>query len=105
MSYESDIQSDILSTLKKWKWWAHKNRPGTDGCPRGWPDLTVYLPTGRVVLLEVKRPGESQSPIQRYVMSQLIQARFPVYVVDNHGHAVRVLKKEYERGSGADAAA
>lgn len=33
--------------------------------PEGWPDLTGYLPPhGRMLALEVKRPGEKPSPAQ-----------------------------------------
>lgn len=95
---ESDIQAAIVKTVRHtFKWFVHKNKVASDGAPTGWPDLSVYIPGGQVVLIEVKKPGEVMNNTQRFVVDQLIKAGFPVYCVDNHGHAIRVLRKEYEK--------
>lgn len=106
MSYESTIQAAILKKVRSWKWEAHKNRPGSDGLPSGWPDITVYLPNGKVVLLEIKRPGGEASVAQKYTMQRLIRWGYATYLVDNLPHAVRVILKEFHRGGqrGAPAA-
>lgn len=93
---ESKIQSDILHMVRHdWKWYAHKNDPDAS-VSKGWPDLTVFIPGGRTVFIETKKPGEKPSRTQRFVTESLIAQGFPVYVIDNLGHAVRVLRKEYE---------
>jgi len=93
---ESKIQSEILRMVRHdWKWQAHKNDP-SESIPKGWPDLSVYIPGGRLVLIETKKPGEGLSNVQRHVVETLINNGFPVYVCDNIGHATRVLRKEYE---------
>lgn len=94
---ESDIQARILKIVRdSFKWMAHKNKVGADGAVTGWPDLIVCIPGGKTVFLEVKRPGEVQSHTQRWVTQRLIEDGFSVYIVDNVGHAVRVLRKEYD---------
>lgn len=95
---ESDIQARIIDIVRNsFKWMAHKNKVGADGALKGWPDLTICVPGGTVVFMEVKKPGEVQTHTQRWVTQRLIDDGFKVYIVDNVGHAVRVLRKEYDK--------
>lgn len=95
--YESDFQSDICSSVTSWGWIYVKNDPGPGGAPKGFPDLTVYGPDNLTVFLECKRPGEDAEPMQKHWARVLRRLGHSVYLVRNHGHAVRVLRREHER--------
>lgn len=43
--------------------------PGTAGVP----DRIVFLPGGRISFVEVKRPGQAPTRLQRHVLAQLEQ--------------------------------
>ena len=47
----------------------------------GMPDLAIALPAGRVLFLEVKRPGNYLEPVQRDVISHLRSLGHQVEVV------------------------
>ena len=49
----------------------------------GVPDRIVLLPGGQVLFIELKRPGETQRPLQVHVAQQLRILGFPVEVVDS----------------------
>lgn len=95
--YESDIQSEIIEAIKSWGWRYTKNDPSAAGIPRGWPDLTVYGPDMTIVFIETKRPSQELKAIQDYWRRVLRRFGFPVYRIDNLGHAVRILRREHER--------
>lgn len=38
---------------------------------RGWPDRLIFIPGGRPFLCELKRPGETLTPLQEEVHAQL----------------------------------
>lgn len=97
---ESIIQARITRSLREWNWAYFKVHAGHGGTPKGFPDLMVFVPGGRTVMLEVKRPGQSLDPLQRHWVDRLIKDGFAAYVVHDHGHAVRVLRKEYEEAHG-----
>lgn len=48
----------------------------------GWPDL-MCLKNGKVVFIEVKRPGGRASPLQLLRHEQLRAEGFPVLLIDN----------------------
>jgi hypothetical protein len=95
--YESDIQSDIVQSVKSWGWIYIKNKPGVGSCPKGWPDLSVYGPHGVTVHVETKRLTGSEAPMQSHWRNVLRKLGHSVYTIRNHGHAVRVLRREHER--------
>lgn len=49
----------------------------------GVPDRIVLLPGGQVLFVELKRPGETQRPLQVHVAQQLRILGFPVEIVDS----------------------
>lgn len=49
---------------------------------RGVPDRIVFMPDGRMYLVELKAPGEKQSPLQAHTAEQLARLGFPVVVLD-----------------------
>jgi hypothetical protein len=74
---EVDIEKQITDHVKSLGGWCLKLRsPG-----RGFPDRTVLLPGGRVVFLEVKRPGGKVSFPQRYFITRLRKLGFPAAIV------------------------
>lgn len=50
---------------------------------RGWPDRIVALPGGRVLWVELKRPGGKTSPLQNKVHNDLGQLGHNVHVINS----------------------
>lgn len=50
----------------------------------GIPDRLVILPGGKVVFVELKRPGEKPRKVQVLRMRQLRRLGFKTYVADNY---------------------
>lgn len=96
--YETDIQGAILKWLRKRNWVYIKTHPGLNGVPKGWPDITVFVPGGEVVFLEVKKPGEELEPLQDQWAMRLRKGGYQHWVVNNPGHAIRLLGRAYDRG-------
>ena len=54
----------------------------------GLPDILLLmwgLPRGEVIWIEVKRPGEEPTPLQRYFMGKLARMNFAVIVAHSLG--------------------
>lgn len=51
---------------------------------RGFPDRIVLMPKGRIIFVEVKRPGEEPTNMQRKVHAQLKGLGFRVEVIATH---------------------
>jgi hypothetical protein len=58
----------------------------------GWPDLLIYV-DGSGYCIEVKRPGEYLSPIQKTVADQLARHSIPMAVCRSVGDARDVLRR------------
>lgn len=63
---EADIQRGIVNCVKRWGGFAVKVKPGVASAGKGFPDLLLILPNGRVLFCEVKQPGKTQTPIQKW---------------------------------------
>lgn len=50
---------------------------------RGWPDRIVALPGGRVLWVELKRPGGKTSPLQDKIHKELGLVGHVVHVIDS----------------------
>ncbi len=61
------------------------------GMVPGWPDLTILLPGGRAVFIEVKTDGGKLSDAQRDVHARLIAMGFPVSVCRSVDDAQRFM--------------
>lgn len=49
----------------------------------GDPDRVALLPNGRIIFVELKRPGETPSKIQEFRHKEIRSLGFDVWVVDN----------------------
>lgn len=77
---ERDIEQALVQQAKRvggqaFKW----TSPGHTGVP----DRIVFLPDGRVLLVELKAPGKKPTPLQAKVHKDLGAINHPVYVVDS----------------------
>lgn len=59
----------------------------------GWPDRIFFLPGGRPLLVEFKRPGERSRPKQMYIISQLIANGYDAEVCSDAGVAVELVRE------------
>jgi hypothetical protein len=60
----------------------------------GWPDRLIIGPDGKTVWVELKRPGEEPTKLQRYRHSQLRERNHEVGVFDDAKKAAAyVIKK------------
>jgi len=66
--------------------------PGTDGMP----DRMVLLPGCRIAFVEVKAPGKEPRPLQNLRHKQLRALGFPVFVLDDPGKVLWILKEVSE---------
>lgn len=53
------------------------------GCS-GVPDRLVFLPGGKIVLVELKAPGKKLSPLQEKMRKFFIDLGFNYYVIDSY---------------------
>lgn len=67
----------------------HKRQGGTTG----WPDLTLILPLGRVIFLEVKSEKGTLSEAQKYIHGKLTALGHSIYVVRSIDDVMAILIK------------
>lgn len=76
---ERDIQRKLIIKAEKEGWYVVKiiqcNRPG-------FPDL-MLLRDGKIIFIEVKRPGAKPRPLQLYRHNELSEKGMIVYVIDD----------------------
>jgi hypothetical protein len=77
---ERTVEQKFVTACHERGWLAAKFvSPGMAGVP----DRIVFLPGGRVAFAELKAPGKTPTPMQRYRHRQLRELGFTVHVVDN----------------------
>ena len=59
---------------------------------RGWPDLLILMPGGRVLFVEVKTPTGRLHPLQERVIGQIRELGCEVYVCSDLEEFKRILK-------------
>ena len=64
----------------------------------GWPDRLIFIPGGRPLLIEFKKPGEELEPKQRYVHSILKGLGYQVEVHDDVESAIQTITRAVEQG-------
>ncbi len=62
--------------------------PGMSGVP----DRIVFLPGGRISLVELKRPGEKPTPLQNRIIEMLRELGADVRVVDSMEKADEIFR-------------
>lgn len=50
---------------------------------RGWPDRLVLLPNGRILWVELKRPGGKTTPLQDKTHKEMLEHGHMVHVIDS----------------------
>lgn len=76
---ESQIQSNIIERLRRQGWWVTKIiQTSTNGIPD-----VMAIRGGRVVFIEVKRPGQKPTPLQVYRQKQLQEQGVEVYTTSD----------------------
>lgn len=81
--------------------WAKKN-----GCElvykmstqftRDWPDRLFFIPGGRPLLIEFKRPGKQPTPKQAARIKKLKELGYDVEVCDNKEQSIAVIRARLE---------
>lgn len=66
------------------------------GCS-GVPDRLVFLPGGKIILVELKAPGKKLSPLQEKMRKFFIDLGFKYYVIDCY-EKVDELVQEVQNG-------
>ena len=94
MPLEKDIEKKFVDAVKRD--FAAKVVKFKDGAQVGAPDRMILLPNGKVVFVEMKKPGgRLRKPQERYIQ-QLLNMGFPVSVCDNWIDAYKFVRREYE---------
>lgn len=87
---EKDIENKFVEECLKLGVNARKlSTPGE----KGFPDRTVFLPNGRVFLVEFKKPGGKTSKHQDETIEELISLGHIVMVCDNYKDPLLVVKR------------
>ena len=63
--------------------------------PEGWPDLTLFLPCGKVVMIEFKAPTGAIRPAQTAMHGSLLSLGHPVYIVRSVAEFMAIWKANY----------
>lgn len=63
----------------------------------GWPDRVFFIPGGRPLLLEFKRPGETPEPLQMYRLGVLHKLGYDAAWVDNYPQAMELICRSISR--------
>lgn len=61
------------------------------GVSTGWPDLACFLPGGRLLMMECKRPGGRAAPLQLHIMETLRDLGFACVICDTSDSARRAI--------------
>lgn len=77
---EKTIEKNVCIFIKKLGGIAYKwVSPGRDGVP----DRICVMPDGRIIFIELKRPGEKPRPVQLKVHGDLKTRKQMVWVIDD----------------------
>jgi len=85
---ERQIENRIVKYAKDQGWLVIKLNPTWH---KGLPDRMFLLPGGKIVFLELKKPGGRASPLQKYFIAWMKDLGHSAHVVDNYDEAVRIL--------------
>ena len=68
---------------------------------RGWPDLFIFMPEKKLVLVELKSASGRLGTEQRELKRHLMYLRFEVHVVKSYKRFVEIMKGGNEHGMDA----
>lgn len=95
MKRESDIQTKVRNRALKELGVVGK-KLNIDG-DTGWPDFIFFIPGGRPLFIEFKRPGERPSPKQTYIHDDVLKKLgYDIEVHDNEDEAVNAIRIKVE---------
>lgn len=83
---ESGPQGKTIRYARSIGLMAHRNYMGP-GCEVGWPDVEVFMPRARILLIEFKREGQEMKQIQMYRAECLRKMGFEVLTVVTYEEA------------------
>jgi hypothetical protein len=81
MKSESQIEKKLRDRVKEHGGLALKFV--SPGC-RGVPDRLVFMPGGRIYLVELKAPGQKPRPLQKHMRKKFAKLGFKYYVIDTY---------------------
>jgi RecB family endonuclease NucS len=91
---EARIQSALIAALTAMGWTVHKTQTSTAKDRRiksGIPDLICFGTRGRVVLIEVKKPGGKLRPSQGEWIAKHTARLHRIYVLDSAEHVGHIV--------------
>lgn len=63
----------------------------------GWPDFIFFIPGGRPLFIEFKRPGQEPSPKQIYIHDEVLKKlNYDVEVHDDENEAIKAIRHKVE---------
>lgn len=91
---EVDLEEDVCDTAER-RWGVLHLKLNVRG-KTGFPDRLFFIPGGRPLLIEFKRPGEEPEWKQLYIHAQLIARGYDVQSHDNKEAALRAIQAALE---------
>lgn len=88
MTRERDIEAYLSEHVRRLGGLSYKLAPTTAGLP----DRLLVLPGGRILLAEVKRPGEKLRRVQEEIRRRLGARGVEVLVIDSKDDVRRLIK-------------
>jgi len=88
MTRERDVEAYLSEHVRRLGGLSYKLAPTTAGLP----DRLLVLPGGRILLAEVKRPGEKLRRVQEEIRRRLGARGVEVLVIDNKDDVRRLIK-------------
>lgn len=92
---EKEIEKALVKQVQVLDGWCLKL---TSPSAAGLPDRLLLMPHGRVVFVEVKRPGQKPRPLQVKRFKRLRDLGFKVYVLDDKVKIPDILKEVMTSG-------
>ena len=89
---EANITTNIIKHLKKHKPCEVFKMHGSSFSRSGMPDI-LWLYSGRAIFIEVKRPGEDPTKLQKEMMHRLTAAGAVCYVASSTADAKTIIEK------------
>jgi hypothetical protein len=59
---------------------------------RSWPDRCFWIPGGKPLIIEFKKPGEKPTPLQRDTIDYLIRIGYDVHVIDTKEQGIALIR-------------